>query len=57
MKTKENKETEVSWRAAEYEHEEKSGGWYIIVGLVTLILIALAIWQKNFFFGIFILLA
>lgn len=54
---KKNEEAEISWRAAEYEHFEKSGVWYLIVGGVALILLVIALWQKNFFFGIFILLA
>jgi hypothetical protein len=47
----------ISWRAAEREHFEKSPGWYLIVGGAALILFIVALWQRNFFFGIFILLA
>jgi len=54
---KKNEGTEITWRAAEYEHVEKGGGWYLIVGGTALILLIIALWQKNFFFGIFILLA
>ncbi len=54
---KESDRTEISWRAAEYDHFEKGGGWYLSVGGVALILFIVALWQKNFFFGIFILLA
>ena len=54
---KENDGTEISWRAAEYDHFEKGGGWYLSVGGIALILFIIALWQKNFFFGIFILLA
>jgi hypothetical protein len=50
-------EKEISWRAAEYDHYEKGGGWYLLVGGAALILFIIAMWQKNFFFGIFILLA
>ena len=50
-------EKEISWRAAEYEHFEKGGGWYLMVGGAALILLLIALWQKNFFFGIFILIA
>ena len=25
-------EKEISWRASEYEHFEKGGGWYLMVG-------------------------
>jgi len=54
---KENIVTEVSWRAAEYGHFEKGGMWYLSVGGAALVLFIIAIWQKNFFFGIFIVLA
>lgn len=54
---KENDEIEISWRAAEYDHSEKGGGWYLSVGGVAFILLLVALWQRNFFFGIFILLA
>ncbi|MGC9602938.1 MAG: hypothetical protein ABSF47_00490 [Minisyncoccia bacterium] len=54
---KKNEETEITWRAAEYEHLEKGGSWYLIVGGTALVLLVIALWQKNFFFGIFILLA
>ena len=56
-KTEDKEENEIGWRAAEYDHIEKGGGWYATVGAAVLILLAIALWQKNFFFGIFILLA
>jgi len=48
---------EISWRAAEYDHVEKGLYWYLAVGGVSLLLLAFALWQKNFFFGIFIVIA
>lgn len=50
-------EKEIGWRAAEFEHFEKGNGWYFIVGGAAIILLLIALWQKNFFFGIFILIA
>lgn len=47
----------VSWRAAEKDHREKSLGWYIGLGTVALILIIIALFGRNFFFGIFIIFA
>jgi len=47
----------ISWRASEFGHFEKGATWYLIVGGATLILFVIAIWQRNFFFGIFIMLA
>ncbi len=54
---KENGGAEITWRAAEYDHFEKSSGWYLTVGGVALILLIIALLQGNFFFGIFIVLA
>src|SRR3989338_4913901 len=48
---------EIIWRAAEYKHTEKNLEWYFFVGATTLILIVFALWQKNFFFAVFILIA
>jgi hypothetical protein len=47
----------IAWRAAEYEFVEKGERWYFVVGGVALALFALALWQKNFFFAVFIALA
>ena len=48
---------EINWRAAEYRYIRKDVGWYWLIGLVSIILILVAFWQKNFFFAIFIILA
>lgn len=48
---------EVSWKAAEYGYVEKSVLWYAVVGLTALILVAVALWQKNFFFAVFVVIA
>ncbi len=47
----------ISWRAAEYEFREKSFLWYVVVGIVAAVFLGVALWQKNFFFGIFVLIA
>jgi hypothetical protein len=48
---------EISWRAAEHEHVPKTGNWYLLMGAVALGLIIFSLWQKNFFFAVFIILA
>lgn len=47
----------VEWKALEYNHKEHSVDWYWAVGLVTLVVCGIAIWTKNYVFGIFILIA
>lgn len=58
-KTKqENKKIrEIEWRAAEFQYVPKGIGWYWLVGGCAAVLILFALYQKNFFFGIFIVLA
>ena len=48
---------ELSWRAAEYDFYEKDLNWYLLVGVFSLLLVIIALWQRDFFFAIFILLA
>ena len=48
---------EISWRAAEHEYVEKDVSWYWIVGTIATVFILLALWQKNFFFFIFLAIA
>ena len=47
----------ISWHAPEYEYSPKSSLWYWVSVVVALILIALALWQKNFLFAIFVVVA
>lgn len=54
----EKKENEViSWRAAEFKYFEKGILWYASVILAAVLLVIFALWQDNFFFAIFIVLA
>ncbi|MFH1161931.1 MAG: hypothetical protein V1696_01495 [Candidatus Jorgensenbacteria bacterium] len=48
---------EVTWRAAEYEHVEKTTLWYIGVAAAALIIALIGLWQRNFFFVVFIAVA
>ncbi len=47
----------ISWRAAEYEHIERSPLWYLVVGGASLILSVFSLVGGNFFFAVFIILA
>lgn len=47
----------VSWRAAEYEMIPKTAFWYLIIGVIALAFFVIALFQKNFFFAIFIFIA
>jgi uncharacterized membrane protein len=47
----------MTWRAAEYEHYDKSTAWYVVNGVVAAAIIGYALYQKNFFFAVFIVIA
>ncbi len=47
----------IAWEAPEYELREKSVGWYWISIILAAIVIAFAVWTKNFLFGFFIVIA
>ena len=49
--------SEISWRAAERDHRERGWLWYAILGGGALFLFTLAMLQRNFFFGVFVILA
>ncbi|MDR3582316.1 MAG: hypothetical protein P4L67_03520 [Candidatus Pacebacteria bacterium] len=48
---------EIVWEAPEYEHREKGVSWYWITIIVAAFMIAFAVWQKDFLFGFFIVVA
>jgi len=48
---------EVKWTAPEFEYRPKSVSWYWISIIVAVIILAIAVWQKNFLFGFFVVLA
>lgn len=57
MEKEEKKTPAIEWQAPEYEYQPKDISWYWISLIIGIILIALAIWQKNLLFAIFIVIA
>ena len=47
----------IAWEAPEAEHIEKSATWYWASMAVAIVLIAIALWQKNFLFAVFVVIA
>lgn len=47
----------ITWKAPEFEHVEKSATWYWGSMAIAIVLIAIALWQKNFLFAVFIVIA
>lgn len=47
----------VAWQAPEYEYRRKDVSWYWLSLILAIILLALSLWQKNFLFAIFVVIA
>jgi hypothetical protein len=48
---------EITWQAPEFEYREKEVSWYWISIIVAALIIAFSVWQKDFLFGFFIVIA
>jgi hypothetical protein len=48
---------ELRWTAPEFEYREKDVSWYWTSIIIAAVIIAFAVWQKNFLFGFFIVVA
>jgi len=51
------KENFVSWQAPEFEYHQKDISWYWLSLIIAIILLALSVWQKNFLFAVFVIIA
>ena len=47
----------IKWRAPEYSYFEKDISWYWLVVIVAIIVVAVSLWQRNFLFAVFTILA
>lgn len=47
---------EIIWEAPEFEYQQKSVSWYWVSMFFAAALLAIAVWQKNFLFGLFIVI-
>ena len=47
----------MKWEAPEFEYREKEVSWYWISIIVAALIIAFSVWQKDFLFGFFIVVA
>jgi hypothetical protein len=48
---------ETTWEAPEFEYREKEVSWYWISIIAAALIIAFSVWQKDFLFGLFIVIA
>lgn len=50
-------EEEISWAAPEYEPRPKDISWFWLSIIVATFVLAVAVWQRNFLFGVFVVIA
>lgn len=48
---------EISWQAYEFEYHRKDIGWYYLVAIAAIIFVAVAVWQQNYLFAAFLVIA
>jgi hypothetical protein len=48
---------EIQWDAPEFEYREKDVSWYWLSIIVAALIVAFSVWQRNFLFGFFIVIA
>ena len=47
----------MKWSAPEYKYYEKDVGWYWLVVIAAIIFTAISLWQRNFLFAVFVVIA
>jgi len=47
----------IDWEAPEFEYREKTVSWYWITIIIAACIIAFSVWERNFLFGFFVVLA
>lgn len=48
---------EIKWSAPEYHYYPKDVGWYWFVIIAAMAVVVLALWQRNFLFAVFSVIA
>ena len=48
---------EIQWDAPEFEYREKEVSWYWLSIIIASLIVAFSVWQRNFLFGFFIVIA
>jgi hypothetical protein len=48
---------EYRWISPEYEHEPKDVSWYWMSVIAAIVILAVAVWQENYLFAVFVVIA
>lgn len=49
--------SQLKWQAPEFDARPKGISWYWLSIIVAIVILGIAVWQKNFLFGLFVVLA
>ncbi|OGZ00293.1 MAG: hypothetical protein A3B13_01485 [Candidatus Liptonbacteria bacterium RIFCSPLOWO2_01_FULL_45_15] len=47
----------IEWRAPEFEYREKGVSWYWLSIIAAIVILSVSVWQKNFLFAVFVVIA
>ncbi|MDP3948815.1 MAG: hypothetical protein Q8Q17_02610 [bacterium] len=47
----------IEWRAPEFEYREKGISWYWLSIIAAIVILSVSVWQKNFLFAVFVVIA
>jgi len=47
----------IEWEAPEFSYRQKNLSWYWLSIIASVVIIGFSIWQKNFLFGFFVVIA
>src|SRR4051812_48043934 len=48
---------DMQWEAPEFVYRERGVSWYWLTIIVAAAMVAFAVWQRDFLFGVFIIIA
>ncbi|MDP3892652.1 hypothetical protein, partial [Nocardioides sp.] len=47
----------IEWRAPEFYYREKGVSWYWLSIIAAIVILSVSVWQKNFLFAVFVVIA
>lgn len=50
-------ELKIEWQAPEFEYREKGISWYWLSIIAAIVILSVSVWQKNFLFAVFVVMA
>jgi hypothetical protein len=47
----------MKWSSPEYIHHDKDLSWYFLIAMIVIIIVIISLWQRNFLFAVFTIIA